>query len=117
MRTRRLPTGYPGLLVVVGAALLGQSAGPAAQSGVLKASAPALISPDHSTLLTNFPNSLILSVSNAAGTYVAAVFDYQFEVYYTINGMDLVVSAVVHSGPEATTYTFPGPLFYNTVYQ
>ena len=117
MRTRRLPTGYPGLLVVVGAALLGQSAGPAAQSGVLKASAPALISPDHSTLLTNLPNSLILSVSNAAGTYVAAVFDYQFEVYYTINGMDLVVSAVVPSGPEATTYTFQGPLFYNTVYQ
>ncbi len=117
MRTRRLPTGYPGLLVVLGAALLGQYEDPAAQSGVLKASPPTLISPHHSTLLTNLPDSLMLNVSNAAGTYVAAVFDYQFEVYYTINGMNLVVSAVVPSGPEATTYIFAGPLFYNTVYQ
>ena len=116
LKHHRLPTVFfP--LVAVATTWFGLPPRATAQTVSLKATSPALLSPAHASKLTDLPNVLTLSVGNAAGIYVSAVFDYRFEVYNVTNGMALVSSAVVNSGANTTTYAFAGPFAYSTVYQ
>ena len=107
----------PSLLILVAALLIGSSTRAPAQSVLLKASAPALLSPAHATVLAELPAFVTLTVANAEANFVPAVFNHLFEVYDGTNAMMLVASSLVSGGTSVTAYGFVGPLAYSTRYQ
>ena len=58
----------------------------------------------------------MLTVQNAQGTHVSAVFDYRFEVYDADRGMTPATSGIAGPGEGVTQFPITTPLDYATTY-
>ena len=112
-RGRRATGAFPATLLCVLIAALLAGAGPRAQEGALKATAPTPAAPPDGARFAGVPASIELVAERATGVFVAAAFEHRFEVYA---GGGLVSSAVVPAGPGAARYSLPGRLAERTVH-
>ena len=80
----------------------------------LKATAPASTSPANGAIVDTLTPTL--SVMNATGIWVEAVFTHRFEVVSAEDPATLVASALVPQGPGVTTFTLPLDLDFDTTY-
>ena len=79
----------------------------------LKSSAPFPTDPTHGAVLTT--RTPTLTVQNAVGTYVSAVFVYRFEVY-DAERMTLATNGLIGQGGGSTLFPIRTPLDYATTY-
>ena len=93
------------LVLAVGTPAIGQT---------LKATAPVLTSPATGAQLdTRRP---ALTVSNAVGIFVPAIFNYRFQIFLAEDPEVVVVSAVVPHTNGHTVFTPPADLEFETTY-
>ena len=97
--------GLGGLVVLMQATASGQT---------LKATAPVPTSPANGAVVATVRPTLV--VSNAAGRFVPAVFEYRFEVVAAEAPGALIASAVVPQGAMLTAFTVPFDLEFETTY-
>ena len=93
------------LLLIVGTPAVGQT---------LKATAPVPTSPAHGAQLST--RRPALTVSNALGIFVPAIFNYRFQVFSAEDPEVVVVSAVVPHRSGKTVFTPPMDLDFDTTY-